>query len=99
MKGWCIVPSVIVQICVRMSAHERVVEGGRVRAKDKIIRNSILQARSGHRHVVETDVLGDGLIQLFVVIVLVGHEDQTDFVLPNCGHFTDTTQKDFTIWG
>jgi hypothetical protein len=55
MEGWCIVPFVIAHISVRGWAHGRVVEGGRVHAKDKIIRNWILQARSGHRNVVEAD--------------------------------------------
>ena len=55
MEGCCIVPYVIANISVRGRAHERVVEGGRVHDQDKIIRNSILQAGSGLRNVVEAD--------------------------------------------
>ena len=55
MEGWCIVPYVIAHISVRGWAHGRVVEGGSVHAKDKIIRNSILQAGSGLRNVVKAD--------------------------------------------
>ena len=55
MEGWCIVPYVIAHISVRGWARGRVVEGGKVHAKDKIIRNSILQAGSGLRNVVEAD--------------------------------------------
>ena len=55
MEGWCIVPYVIAHISVRGWAHGRVLEGGRVHAKDKIIRNSILQAGSGLRNIVEAD--------------------------------------------
>ena len=55
MEGWCIVPYVIAHISVLGLAHGRVVEGGRVHGKDKIIRKSILQAGSGLRNVVEAD--------------------------------------------
>ena len=55
MEGWGIVPYVIFHISVRGWAHGRVVEGGRVHAKDKIIRNKILQASSGLWNVVEAD--------------------------------------------
>ena len=55
MEGWCIVPYVITHISIRGWAHGKVVEGGRVHAKDKIIRKSILQPGSGLRNVVEAD--------------------------------------------
>ena len=55
MEGWCIVPYVVAHLPIRGWAHGRVVEGGRVHAKDKIIRNSILQAGSGLQNVVEAD--------------------------------------------
>jgi hypothetical protein len=55
MEGCCIVPDVIAHISVRGWAHGRVVEGGRVHAKDKIIQNSILQTGSGLQNVVEAD--------------------------------------------
>ena len=97
MEGQCIVPYIIVHICVRGRAHGRVVEGGRLHAKDKIIRISILQAGSGLRNVVETDEVGDGRIQTFVVIILAVHGAQTGFIWPNCGRFMDTTQKDFIV--
>ena len=53
MEGWCIVPYFIAHISVRGWAHGMVVEGGRVHVKDKIIRNSIIQAGSGLYNVVE----------------------------------------------
>ena len=53
MEGGCIVPYVIAHIFAHGWAHGRMVEGGRVHAKDKIIQNSILQAGSGHQNVVE----------------------------------------------
>ena len=55
MEGWCIVPYVIAHISVSGWAQGRVVEGGRVHAKDKIIQNSVFQAGSGLRNVVEAD--------------------------------------------
>ena len=55
MQGWCIVPYVIAHISVLDLAHGRVVEGGNVHGKDKIIRKSILQAGSGLRNVVKAD--------------------------------------------
>ena len=57
-----------------------VLEGGRVHSKDKIIRNSILQAGYCLRNNVDVDEVDDGCIQHFVVIVVVGHGAQTEFV-------------------
>ena len=53
MEGWCIVLYVIVHISVRRWTHGRVVEGGRVYFEHEIVRNSILQAGSCLRNVVE----------------------------------------------
>ena len=55
MEGRCIVTYVTAHISVRGWAHGRVVEGGRVHAKDKVVQNSILQAGSDLRNVVEAD--------------------------------------------
>ena len=55
MEGWYIVPYVIAHISVCGWAHRRVVDGGRVHGKDKIIQRSNLQAGSGLRNVVELD--------------------------------------------
>ena len=55
MEGWCIVPYVMAHISVPGWAYGRLVEGGRVHGKDKIIWKSNLQAGSGLRNVVEAD--------------------------------------------
>ena len=94
MEGWCIVPYFIAHISVRGWAHGRAVEGGRVHAKDKIIQNSILQAGSGLRNVVEVDEWDMDAYNFSLWSIWRVMELQREFVWPNCGHLMDTTSED-----